>query len=1109
MRRVMRACIHLVSVLIIGGAVATVWLWRSSDEILASQLKQYLHEVVQGGDIKIAWVGWDLLGRVHLSGVELRLTSSKPPQPFVAIDKVQIQLDRAALIQHQVISIKKVIIYGAHILYDYNHNEKPPWSYLQFSPHRLEGGAKPAIHIYNSAIRVRYIRSEHISPPVVLQLRRLEILPAEVALYSYSGELRSSLLGTIHIQGNHRLSDSRGTCTIHVPSVRCNPSLCRSVMEILGLDYEVLLKKMHILAKSIVGPQGPQGEPRTRNTELFPPGDGAMLDTLIASLVHPLSLGEQNDPINHPSNQVEWGFILNNKLSLYYAWAESTYTWNMNTNISHGMLSSRYNSVTLTDITADINIDHTLIWQIEQLSCRWREASLVGSVSGRHPHQISINLMFNNLLLEHKMPWLHRMLMNSPMIDYSWRGSLDGVLNCDWFYHQPPQIKGQITINQGEVKRANWEVPLRDIQAHVQIDHEIWTWRGQGSLLGVPIIIQGYRQPDDQRLVYYHWDIETAALPAHPALFSLCPRPLADALEKLRYEGRSTLKLNMRSSSGATALSTWWHAHAIIHDAKICPSFFPYALEHIKGHILATPESIQFEDLEGWHERSRITARGTHQLKPQPQLSLALHLEQLELNQSLYMALNEEYKKIWDSLNPHGFLSADAQIAWIPGQLPKIEFPMIHLEKGMLRPQTIPYLWHDLKAHGAYQQGRLTFNDLYARHEDVTLNTKLLIEFDDQKLWKITFNQVLLDDLELNASFRKNLPVALKKTLDTLNPHGKFSLQGELHMLCTQAGQCLELSWDTIWQLANNQLTLGVALHDLHGRVYLQGSMDDRGVELKGQLDLDSVQLLGKHQLNRVIGKISYNNSQLYLGDWEQSDMDVKGMNLAAKVVPIKMDAYGGILHLIGLVDFRQEYPALSLSLNLYGADLERYAKRHGFHHSNIKGVVNAWMTLEGNGFQPEALHGEGQLQISPASLYELPIFLQIFQLPQLQPWNRTAFQYALFSFSIKEGRYDFGLIDLVGQAISLRGRGSIRFDGQANLTFYTRPPRSQSVIPGVRELVGVVGAIGQGWISIRVRGPLHAPVAEVVPLPVVDEALRQFLTTIERTPLNIPRIVP
>ena len=96
-----------------------------------------------------------------------------------------------------------------------------------------------------------------------------------------------------------------------------------------------------------------------------------------------------------------------------------------------------------------------------------------------------------------------------------------------------------------------------------------------------------------------------------------------------------------------------------------------------------------------------------------------------------------------------------------------------------------------------------------------------------------------------------------------------------------------------------------------------------------------------------------------------------------------------------------------------------------------------------------------------------------------------------------------FPKIDLIGDAISLRGRGAARFDGLLHLDFYSRPASAWSQVP---VLSNFVDQFTQGWVGVSVTGTVQNPRARVMAMPQVDTAFRQFLAAINR-PGTIPTL--
>jgi hypothetical protein len=157
-----------------------------------------------------------------------------------------------------------------------------------------------------------------------------------------------------------------------------------------------------------------------------------------------------------------------------------------------------------------------------------------------------------------------------------------------------------------------------------------------------------------------------------------------------------------------------------------------------------------------------------------------------------------------------------------------------------------------------------------------------------------------------------------------------------------------------------------------------------------------------------------------------------------------------------------------------------------------MKGVVNSWVFVTGDGDSSSNLRGNGQLQINPAALYEVPVVLEMlsalnklnFAVP-----NRAAFDYALMSFKIEDSAFQFDPIDLVGDALALRGRGSVGFGGDVVLDFFSRPTRPKGL-----PLSGILPSLATQWVNVKVRGTIDKPQTDVKNRIKLDESMRQFL---------------
>ncbi|MFP6704137.1 MAG: hypothetical protein VB861_20480, partial [Planctomycetaceae bacterium] len=136
------------------------------------------------------------------------------------------------------------------------------------------------------------------------------------------------------------------------------------------------------------------------------------------------------------------------------------------------------------------------------------------------------------------------------------------------------------------------------------------------------------------------------------------------------------------------------------------------------------------------------------------------------------------------------------------------------------------------------------------------------------------------------------------------------------------------------------------------------------------------------------------------------------------------------------------------------------------------------------------------------------PIIVQLFDVLSLGPQQQTAFRYAQCDFQVARSRIQFNSIDLVGNSLHLRGSGEATFAGQVGLDFYSMLPTSRFNIPFLQPLIT---PLTRALVAVRVDGKTNNPRARIRPAPVLDDALRGFLSALEHParrrlpPLNPP----
>ena len=176
--------------------------------------------------------------------------------------------------------------------------------------------------------------------------------------------------------------------------------------------------------------------------------------------------------------------------------------------------------------------------------------------------------------------------------------------------------------------------------------------------------------------------------------------------------------------------------------------------------------------------------------------------------------------------------------------------------------------------------------------------------------------------------------------------------------------------------------------------------------------------------------------------------------------------------------------PDYRLWANLDGLSLQTYAARHLGGEKSLRGSVKAVLDLAGRGADLKTVVGTGAVDVEPAALGELNVVMRLFG--ALGRRDSTMFDYAGAQFRVARGAVEFRRIDLRGQAISFRGRGTADLDGRLGMVFYSQPP--------ARWNLPIIGALSTGWVKLAVSGTVDRPRVDMGN-QMLDAPLKAFLS--------------
>ncbi len=601
-------------------------------------------------------------------------------------------------------------------------------------------------------------------------------------------------------------------------------------------------------------------------------------------------------------------------------------------------------------------------------------------------------------------------------------------------------------------------------------------------------------------------------------------RQVVDALD---VNGSASARIRFYRPPGLHR-KTLTQIDARIAGGSVRFSRFPFRIEDISGRITFDSERAvwTFDDLAGRHGTASVQASGVYTGLPRPGvLDLTVASTHLALDADLYHALSPAHRRLWAMLDASGFCDTTAEIHWtaLPGQPAVVRFPEAtptRIYDGRMRPSPFPYEMNVEEVvlsfdpndprYAGVQHCRI--HSLRASHRGAPITARGHTEIDVDGLWRVHLDNLNADGLVPDDDLRSALPDSWEDTLSKLHPAGRVSLKdSELDFRgIADSPRSVTAAWNLKLMLHGCTFDAGTEVENVHGSVTARGNWDGQHLDSRGAIQLRQARILDL-PLTRIQGPWELQDSHLVLGD--QSVLRSRRLEQTDPRRRLKARLYGGTVFLDAIVDTRPGRGYIMFT-QLDGMDLQRFAQDNVSQAGRMNGRVSAWLALQGEGDSAHDMKGRGEVEIQPAALYELPVIVEL--LSALSRLNftvrdRTAFHYAKLGFTVGHEQFRFRQIDLIGESLALRGRGTVGFRGDLNLDFYSQPPRPAGpTIP----FLNLLASGATQWARVRVRGTVQNPQTTIHPTAQLDESLMQFLNafnpqTVPRSGLTLPPVFP
>ncbi len=567
--------------------------------------------------------------------------------------------------------------------------------------------------------------------------------------------------------------------------------------------------------------------------------------------------------------------------------------------------------------------------------------------------------------------------------------------------------------------------------------------------------------------------------------------------------GRGDVRVLIRRDRGQEHLANRYTV--AFHDTSVRYNLFPLPLEGVSGILDIQPDHWECRDCRGKFEGAEIQVEGFSYKTPpaepaktsngvqavaaraphQERIRLTISGRGVALGKSFEDALDKaevpcrpELQKAWHILRLSGQLSFAAVVDECPTQPQDIDVS-VNLRGCELRPRFFDYALGGVRAQVRYINNDQFKNGIYlsdfqASHGPTLLsiqNGVVLLQGINGLYTRL--NGVKATALEADDDLLRALPSALRKGLDALKLRGPFDLATALVVDTTKdAGNQPMLWWDGALDLREGAFQAGVAVAGVTGQATCVGRYNGQQLDtVIGHVHLDRATVLGQPVKNLDV--------RLEVQPKEPEVLQLRGLKanlFDGSVGGAARISFGPLIHYA--VDLR----ALGVQMQQVGTH-----NRIG----ELQGPATAAVYLEGVGSELSGLKGNGMLDVPSGKLLKLPPILDLLKYFGLRQPDRTAFEQAHMDFAFEGSRMKVQRLELVGNAISLFGQGTLNLDGSdLSLDFTATPGRLTQVLPnGIDD---IPRAISGQLLKVKMRGDLARARYEAEPVPAVTAPIRK-----------------
>jgi hypothetical protein len=493
----------------------------------------------------------------------------------------------------------------------------------------------------------------------------------------------------------------------------------------------------------------------------------------------------------------------------------------------------------------------------------------------------------------------------------------------------------------------------------------------------------------------------------------------------------------------------------VFADTSLVFREFPYPLRGVSGEVSVDGNDVTVKRLGCADGGMSLRVSGTiGDITGEADVDVTVEARGLALDDRLRKALPPGPGRIYDDFAPSGRVDVRWNLRQEKGKA------AAHFGRAQARGVSATYREVPLPVTGIEGEIEITPGRTYLRHltgkahgSTVSCHGTVTDDLVDLEALDAT-------GLPLDGTLKEALPEDIRWLLEDLKLGGLASFHSNVKL---RTGGQKEFTLDL--RLTKGTIDVEPRFEDLEGTIQLVGVLGEKPM-VQGPLFLNRATIWGKRVTDLAASLLMHGRKLTFSN--------------------IKGTAYGGVVSGKSVtidVDTKEFFGTLFTADRL---DLGEWVKdTAAFSTKAVAGKVTLEVRdLTGRTEDAGTLKGKGQLQIRDALLWDIPVFLSLFQLNFDNLFaSRNQFEAGAVEFEIAKRQFDVKHLAFTSESLSVVGSGRLGFDGR--IRFFLRPLSKRLV--GIDFFILNWAATFLSWFTggitgVEVTGTFEKPETSIKP---------------------------